>query len=285
MASFSTYLRRRDDSRTDDDGYVFASENRSSYFIARSRLAEKSRFLRDLEFMQDGDSRECLLKMSPSVKIGVHDGLFIKCYRQRSALHTLRRSFLMPRPFRCLAGSLHLRLIGAHTPKVFFAQRVRRGAFAFSDALITEPLPAGDVFLSRLVEMSPEPLLPRLLNSLAVLVADMHASGMEHGDLSLRNLYALDDGGTDRGAHIGLIDLDGCRLYRGDVPARRRRREVARILSSYLRCRRAGNLPEPDYGDLVRSFVEPYENKCGMRLNAARLRKRTEYLAQRIRVK
>ena len=207
----------------------------------------------------------------------------MKYYRPRGPLHGLKRLFQLPRPFRCLAGALHLQRLGIPTPEVLWAERRREGLLTIHEYLITAPLPAEAMSVSRLVETSPELLSQPLLKALAELTAALHDSGMEHGDLSLRNLYLLNAGDAAVAPVPGVIDLDGCRFYRNGVPQRQRCREAARILSSYLRCRRAGNLPEPEYSELARGFVEPYETRTGIRLDAALLRQRTEYLTNRIR--
>lgn len=283
MASFSTYLKRSPaHCRSGGNGYTFLTEPHASLFILTSRLEEKERFRRASARIREA-APEDLLKNSRSVRAGVLDDLFIKDYRPRGPMHGLKRWFQMPRPFRCLAGALHLRQLGIQTPEVFLAERVREGLPTIRETLITAPLPAGATLVSRLVENNSEMLPRQLLQSLAELAAALHDSGMEHGDLSLRNLYLLNAEDAAAVPVPGVIDLDGCRFYRHGVPQRRRCREAARILSSYLRCRRAGSRPEPDYADLARSFVEPYENRTGIRLDAALLRRRTEYLTNRIR--
>ncbi len=285
MASFSTYLKRSPNHcRSGGNGYLFVTEPHGSFFILTSCQEERERFRRTLACIRES-APEHLLKNSRSVQAGLHDELFIKYYRPRGVLHGLKRYFQLPRPFRCLAGALHLQRIGIPTPEVFFAERCRDHLLTIRETLITAPLPADARLISRLVEDHPEFPTQPLLQALAELVATMHDSGMEHGDLSLRNLYLLNGGHGTPSFVPGLIDLDGCCFHRHGVPPGRRCREAARILSSYLRYRRAGNLPEPDYPALARSFVEPYENKTGIRLDAALLRQRTEYLTNRIRAR
>ena len=153
-----------------------------------------------------------ILKNSRSVVSGfdpqVH--FFVKQYRKNGLFRTLKRSLLYPRSFRCLAAALRLRQLGIQTPEVLLASRY---------CLITEILP--DV---RFLPECPETAIATL-----PLLVKMHDGGIRHGDFNLRNLYLTADGA------IGVIDLDGSRLYAGPVPEKIRFLELAKLISSYLK--------------------------------------------------
>ena len=162
---------------------------------------------------------ECLLqggrivKNSRSVISGFDpdERYFVKQYRKNGLARTLKRMFLYPRSFRCLAAALRLRQLGVETPAVLLASRY---------CLITEIL--ADVrFL---------PECPETARNAVALLAKLHDGGIRHGDFNLRNLYLTADGS------FGAIDLDGSRLYAGPVPEKVRFLELARLVSSYLKC-------------------------------------------------
>ena len=154
-----------------------------------------------------------ILKNSRSVVTGFdpHERFFVKQYRKNGLLRTLKRMFLYPRSYRCLAAALRLRQLGIGTPEVLLASRY---------CLITEILSS--------VRYLPE--CPETAIAAVALLARLHDGGIRHGDFNLRNLYLTADG------VFGAIDLDGSRLYPGAVPDKVRFLELARLVSSYLKC-------------------------------------------------
>ena len=158
-------------------------------------------------------AKDRILKNSRSVVSGFDPlgRFFVKQYRKNGLLRTLKRALLYPRSFRCLAAALRLRQIGIRTPEVFLASRY---------CLITEVL-SGVRFL---------PECPETAIAAVDLLVRLHDGGIRHGDFNLRNLYLSADGS------FGVIDLDGSRLYDGPVPEKIRFLELARLVSSYLKC-------------------------------------------------
>ena len=154
-----------------------------------------------------------ILKNSRSVVSGFdpHERFFVKQYRKNGLMRTLKRAFLYPRSYRCLAAALRLRQLGVETPEVLLASRY---------CLITEIL-SGVRFL---------PECPETAIAATALLVKLHDGGLRHGDFNLRNLYLTADGA------FGVIDLDGSRLYPGAVPEKVRFLELARLVSSYLKC-------------------------------------------------
>lgn len=154
-----------------------------------------------------------ILKNSRSVVSGFdpQHRFFVKKYRKNGFWRTLKRALQFPRSYRCLAAALRLRELGVGTPSVLLASRY---------CLITEIL--HDVqYLDKCPEQARE---------LVALLAALHDGGIRHGDFNLRNLYRTADG------RFGVIDLDGSRLYSGEVPQKVRFLELARLVSSYLKC-------------------------------------------------
>ena len=173
------------------------------------RSGSEERFPDPPEQLLDSDQ---ILKNSRSVVSGFdHDrSCFVKVYRKNGFCRTLKRLLLYPRSRRCLAAALELRRIGIETPAVLLASRY---------CLITEVLTS----VQYLTEC------PERARELVPLLAKLHDSGIRHGDFNLRNIYRTPDG------KFGLIDLDGSRLYDGEVPRKVRFLELARLISSYLK--------------------------------------------------
>ena len=188
-----------------------------------------------------------ILKDSRSVVSGLdaQQRFFIKKYKKNGFWRTFKRALQYPRSWKCLATALRLREIGIATPAVLFASRY---------CLVTEVLnPAQTVYL---------PVRPELAWDAVPLMARLHAAGIRHGDLNLRNICCLADGS------LGLIDLDGSRLYRGAVPDKVRFLELARLTSSYLKCVH----PEPgEMERITRKFAESYRTCTGQDFYSAAL--------------
>lgn len=188
-----------------------------------------------------------ILKDSRSVVSGLdaQKRFFIKQYKKNGFWRTFKRALQYPRSWRCLAAALRLREIGVDTPAVLFASRY---------CLVTDVLnPEQTVYL---------PARPELAWEAVPLMARLHAEGIRHGDLNLRNIYCRADGTP------GLIDLDGSRLYRGAVPDKVRFLELARLTSSYLKCVRPGSA---ETERITRKFADSYQVCTGQDFYSAAL--------------
>jgi len=196
-----------------------------------------------------------ILKNSRSVVSGFdpEHRYFVKEYRKNGFWRTLKRAMQFPRSWRCLAAALRLRELGVDTPAVLLASRY---------CLITEILHG--------VQYLPEN--PELARDVVPLLAQLHDGGIRHGDFNLRNIYRTADG------KFGVIDLDGSRLYRGEVPEKVRFLELARLVSSYLKCisYEAGDVPM-----ITADFASAYYRITGHDLFGEPLLARILYLAAR----
>ncbi len=201
-----------------------------------------------------------IVKNSRSTTAGLTGGMFLKRYNRRSWWHEWKRRWQLPRPWRCLAAAVYLEQRGFVTPRVLWASR---------HWLITEPVAAGSCFLDR------EQPLPG--PETAVFLARLHRAGVWHGDVSLRNLYRT-------GAEFGVIDLDGTRLFPAGVPERYCRKELARLISSWMICARRAQW-EFDAAKIIDEFCRAYKNGGGLALHDAQLERRVHYLATRVRKK
>ena len=226
------------------------------YLFARGRFILRG-FAADPAFEL---SKCSIIKDSHTTTTGCAHGLFVKRYNRRGLWRTLKRTFQLPRSYECLASAIRLREAGIATPAVCLASRYY---------LITEALPADTVFLDRRPELTPGAI---------PLLAKMHAAGIYHGDLSLRNLYF-------RNGEYGVIDLDSVKLFSGGVPKSLRTRELARLISSCARVS-AGNgnpMESSALDEFTADLANRYREESGVTLPDAPLRDRIRYLVGRVR--
>lgn len=211
------------------------------------------------------DPRYCC-KKGRTVQAGVTGTHFVKRICHKTLFASLRHLFTTPRPLRCLAAARQLEQAQVATPRVAAALRQYRYFLPQYDYLITEDISQEVTFADKL------PQSKELIPALAGLLCRMHAGGIEHGDVNLRNLYQEHTGAW------GVIDLDGCRLSRTSVSEKRRIRELARLASSYLK--QYGPAAEED---IPGCFARAYRELSGIDLDTAAYRERIRYLVDRKR--
>lgn len=221
-----------------------------------------------------------ICKDRPKIKAVLAEGYFLKRYNTLGFLNALRRAFRTPRPERALLAAEKLSAARIPTPEVFAALRRSRFGIPQCDYLVTAALAPEECNALELTrEMLIDTDYSRIMNGVVAMMVKMHHAGVEHGDLNLRNLFfrRRKDGS---GEEWGVIDLDGCRVYSGQLPIKRRRRELARVVSSLLKA-----APELKIysGEVLAAFAEKYRELSGCDLQGGALNKRTAYLTERVR--
>lgn len=193
-------------------------------------------------------ARARIVKDSRSTTAGVTGEYFVKRYNRRGFFHGLKRLFLVPRPLRCRRAAAYLEAHGFPTPEVCFASR---------GWLVTR-LADGEFGSTKV----PTPELT------AGTLARLHAMNFIHGDASMRNFYFAADAPV-----LGVIDLDGARIFRRRIPERLRRREIARAVSSWMIMsgHREETAAVPEYLD---RFLRSYNSAGGGVGPTAGLRRR-----------
>lgn len=156
----------------------------------------------------------------------------VRPYRHGGLLRGLTRGWFLsrpPRPFVELAVTVAARERGVATLEVLAALVARGPGPWYRGWLVTRELKgARDLWAALQQELSREAresLLRRAGRSLRL----MHASGIDHADLNLRNILV---GAGDPHPEIRIIDFDRARLFPGPVPAARARRNIRRLLRS-----------------------------------------------------
>ena len=244
------------------------SKNRSGLILPRWNGSD---FAPDLYLDLPDSPHARICKSGRRIKAAANGTYFVKRYSHTGFLKSLLHIFTPSRPHLGLSGSLRAKAAGIATPEVIAAVREKKyGILPYRDWLITSDLGKNADFSSEL------PLTKELAKNLTALVVTLHNAGMIHGDAQLRNLYRDTAAGK-----WGVIDLDGCRLFSHPVSRRNRRKELARLASSFSRMAVFKNI-SLDW-DVPAEFAKYYRELCGMDLDDAAYRKRFHYLDKRIR--
>ena len=210
-----------------------------------------------------------ILKDRPKIRAVCADGRFFKEYRIRGGWKIFRYLFRIPRPFRVLTAALRLKTAGIDTPEVLLALRGTVRGGKRSDWLVTAELSPDAVFADRMVREGGLPAAKAFLDGFIPVAAAMHAAGIEHGDLNLRNICR---NAPPEPARWGVIDLDGARLGGTPVSIRRRCREVARLATS-LRFALAPEARERlPWEEFLEDCADRYGKAAGMALPRRTLR-------------
>ena len=134
-----------------------------------------------------------------------------------------------PRPFAELAVTAAARERGLASPEVLAALVARGLGPWYRGWLVTRELKGTHTLWTALLERCSGDEKQVLLRQVGRALRMMHASGIDHADLNLRNILVLH---TTPSPEIYIIDFDKARLYQGPVPAARARRNLRRLLRS-----------------------------------------------------
>ena len=252
---------------------------RSGCHISERHLFE---WLDEFEAIPENDPRLC--KFTPKIKAAVFQDLFFKKYNPRGIFYALRHAMMLSRPERVLAASLRLREFEIPTPEVIAILRRFRWGFPRADYLVTRALsPSLHNCNSLAADFSQGDPYRQFLAGTTALLVKMHSAGVEHGDLNLRNLFCRKSP-QQFYSDWGVLDLDGSEIYPEEMPLSRRRRELARLISSYLRAVRHAvpNLPV-DENQTIWDFTRKYQELSGLNLSGEALDRRVRMLASRVR--
>ncbi len=222
------------------------------------------------------NSNAIVCKSSQKITAVIVDDVFYKLYRYRGFFHSLRHIFITPRTRRVEHAAAVLRQNGILTPEVLAAVAVKKfGFFPLYEVLLTRALRSEETVLTREPESFYHTDRTRNIAALSRLLAAIHRAGIVHGDMNMRNIYRSTD--AEGNPAFGVIDLDNARDY-GQVPASSRRRELARLISSFVKSAKCGETQE-----ISRQFADAYQAETDLDLYDHRLLRRVKYLAQRVR--
>ena len=204
-----------------------------------------------------------LCKQGSKLTAALTESCFVKNYFYATFLSRFRHLFRRSRAKECFHSALEVLQTGVGTPAPLGYFRECRNLLPVRDVLFTAALPEGTRFM-------PEFFLHDAgqgVRLTAAAVAKLHAHGIEHGDLSLRNIY------LDPEDAPGVIDLDGCRLHGAPLRRKARLREMARLISSASKIR-----ADMGTAEFRKLFLDAYCAECGFDLDCPALDARIDTL-------
>lgn len=166
----------------------------------------------------------------PIVELGTGERAVIRRYRRGGLLRHLNpdRYFLGNRALAEVRLTEAARAAGVRVPLVIAAVE-RPLAAGYAAWLVTCWIDGARELAGALLEASSE-TRRALLQEAGKQIGRMHAAGVAHPDLNLRNILVA---GDEAGAYeLYLIDFDRGKLFSGSVPDRRRRADLQRLARS-----------------------------------------------------
>ncbi len=207
-------------------------------------------------------------KVGSKIIAAIAGDVFVKCYFYKGFVSRFRHLFCVSRAKSSVDCALAIQKTGVPTPQVLGWLREGGLLLPHRDFLFTERLGEETVFMPLFLQESPEDAVKKITEC----VVKLHQAGIQHGDLSLRNLYISGAGSA------GVIDLDGCKLYSGPLSFRKRVREMSRVISSAAKITEKISLSR-----FKALFLSEYKAQCGIDLACSQLDSQTEYLYNRRR--
>jgi 3-deoxy-D-manno-octulosonic acid kinase len=175
-----------------------------------------------------------------SAPAGDGERAVLRHYRHGGALAPLTRDVFVgrtPRPVTELAVSEELRRRGVRTPEVLALWWRYAAPWVYRADLITRQVGGGRDLAAYLADAK-DPARRRALGEVGRALAAMHAAGLRHPDLNLKNLLVRPAG---RGCEVWVLDLDrasvGEPLGEGERVA-----QLKRLERSFRKLSRAGAL-------------------------------------------
>jgi 3-deoxy-D-manno-octulosonic acid kinase len=168
---------------------------------------------------------------APHPIIPLEDGgrAVVRRYLRGGAMRHLNhdRYFLGHRAFAEALATERVRTAGVNAPEVLAAAECRTGALGYTARLATRWIAHGREGAAWLQDAAPA-ARGAVLTLAGRQIARMHAAGVAHPDLNLRNLLIVEPPGATAPV-VHLLDFDRARLYPVAVPARRRARDLERL--------------------------------------------------------
>lgn len=184
----------------------------------------------------------------PVVDLGAGERALVRRYRRGGAMRHVNgaRYFVGHRSYEELVATERARAAGVRGPLVLAAAERRR--MPGYEAWIATRWIAGAQDLVGWLVAASSAGGEAALEEVGRQISAMHAGGVAHPDLNLRNVLVgeVEPGGPA----IHLIDFDRARVFEGRVPEARRRRDLERLFRS---ARKLGALIPPGAWAALRS--------------------------------
>ncbi|MCP3964983.1 MAG: hypothetical protein GY750_10725 [Lentisphaerae bacterium] len=270
-----------DHCRSDDSDFYDFKTGNTKGLVSKSLPQNLQHLLENPDDLFDMDN---LFKNSTGTTAGPvtlgDKQYFLKRYNNRSLKHQVKNSLRLTRPFKVLATSAKIHQTGVFVPKVIAALEIKKAMVLDKSYLLTEMLtniPTAAQHIEFIIKKIQEDAFTA---GICESLARLHTAGIAHGDPKMTNLLVFQIGDH---MDIGFLDLDGATLRDEPVPENIRIRELARVISSWLKTCRDLRLPHDKLNVLIAKYTKAYEEVCGKDLSSTRLNDRTEYLVKRVR--
>jgi 3-deoxy-D-manno-octulosonic acid kinase len=164
----------------------------------------------------------------PLVTLPGGERAVVRAYHRGGLMRHLNRSryFVGERAFAEALATERARQAGVRVPVVLAATEHPRG-IGYTASLATLWIAGSEELAAWLAAGQRAEVVVAVMGEVGRQIARMHAGGVAHPDLNLRNLLVC--GG---GEELYILDFDRARLYRGAVPPARRARDLKRLARS-----------------------------------------------------
>ncbi len=182
----------------------------------------------------------------------------VRSCRHGGLLRHLTRDWFVSRPLRPfaeLAVTALARERGLPAPEVLAALVTHGVGPWYRGWLVTREIKGARHLWAALLEGIGGDGKQALLRQVGHSLRLMHTSGIDHADLNLRNILVLDGA---LGPKVFIIDFDKARLFEGEVPAARARRNLQRLRRSVDKLDRERVRVRPRDWDVL---VDAYETR------------------------
>ena len=237
-------------------------------------LADPNNLLQQGELYKDSNST------TAGVVVLEGEKFFLKRYNNKDFKRRLKNSVRKTRPFKVLNTSRAVAAAGVCVPEVFAALNLRRGLLIESSYLLSAYLENAQNATQKIEMISSEDGLETFVDKICRTLVKIHDAGIQHGDAKMSNILIIPEENSYR---IGLLDFDGSTCNAESLSERGRRRDLARLVSSYLLTCKHGSISVSPLEDLIEYFAGKYQQISGVDLRGERLFRRTEYLSTRVR--
>ncbi len=180
----------------------------------------------------------------------------VRSCRHGGLLRHVTRGWFVSRPLRPfveLAVTALARERGLPAPEVLAALVARGIGPWYRGWLVTREIEGARNLWTALREGIDGDRKQALLRQVGHLLRLMHASGIDHADLNLRNVLVLDGG---LGPEVFIIDFDKARLFEDTIPIVRARRNLRRLRRSVDKLNRERVRVQPQDWEVL---IDAYE--------------------------
>jgi 3-deoxy-D-manno-octulosonic acid kinase len=181
-----------------------------------------------------GDGEHVAGGRVPHPLLRLEDGsaLVVRRYRRGGLLRHVNEATYLGghRAFHEALVTERARAGGVRVPEVAAAVELP-GRLGYRAALATALIAGARESAAWMPEAAPAERIA-MLHAAGEQIGRMHAAGVAHPDINLRNLLVSPGIGGGTAPTVHLIDFDRGRLHGGPVPLRRRRRELLRLARS-----------------------------------------------------